>query len=255
MAKKEEKKEKSEKKAKVAGLKGGQRVKDMSATAVVIEEPVLTEEPQAAEGKKEAKVKKEPRVRGKKHQAAKKMLDPVKVYPLKEAIELVKKTSYSKFGGSIEAHFNVKKKGLSGEVQLPFLKGKEKRVAILNPEILEKIKSGKIDFDLLLATPADMPKLIPLAKVLGPKGLMPNPKNGTIVPDPEKAKGKFAAPSFSYKTEENFPLIHTLIGKLDQKEEELAANFKALVKAIGPLNIQKAFLKASMGPAVKVNFN
>lgn len=243
----------TKKSAKAPGLGGGQRLKDMSATEVIIKEPTLTEDAEETRETKTPKVIKVPKVRGKKYQDAKKMIDKNKIYSLEEALKLAKKTSYSKFGGSIEVHFNVTKKGLSGDAQLPYLKGKEKKVAIVSPEILEKIKAGKLDFDILLAAPADMPKLISFAKVLGPKGLMPNPKNGTIVPDPEKAKEKFSQPKFTYKTEPDFPLIHTIIGKFDQKDEELIANFKALVKAIGPTNIQKAVIKASMGPAIKVS--
>jgi len=244
--------EKGKKTAKVAGLKGGQRVKDMSSTAIIIEEPILTEVAEGAEGTKAPKVTKTPKVRGKKYQEAKQMIDKNKVYSISEALKLAKKSSYSKFGGSIEAHFNVTKKGLSGEIQLPYLKGKEKKVAIFNEEVLGKIKDNKIDFEVLLATPADMAKLVPFAKILGPKGLMPNPKNGTIMANPLVAKEKFSKPMFQFKTEESFPLIHTIIGKFDQKEEELVANFKALVAAIGPTNIQRVHLKASMGPSVKV---
>lgn len=244
--------------AKVPGLAGGQKVKDMSATAVIVEEPSFAPVPDGTglrTGKPvlPSKPPKPKKVRGKKYQNAKKMIDQKKVYSIEEVIKLAKKSSYSKFGGSIEVHFNVTKKGLTGEAQLPYLKGKEKKVAIVSPEILEKIKAGKFDFDILLATPADMPKLIPFAKVLGPKGLMPNPKNGTIVPDPEKAKAKFGEPKFIYKTESDFPLIHTIIGKFDQKDEELIANFNALVKAIIPTNIQKATIKSSMGPGIKVS--
>lgn len=250
-----EKEPKKKKSAKAPGLSGGQKLKDMSATAVIIEEPILTDLTEAPKVKAKEKVKKPAKVRGKAYQNAKKMIDSSKTYSIEEAIKLAKKSSYSKFGGSIEVHFNVVKKGLTGEVQLPFLKGKEKKVAVFSPEVLEEIKDDKIDFDILLATPADMPSLVPFAKILGPKGLMPNPKNGTIVDNPEKAKEKFSKPSFQYKTEPDFPLIHTVIGKFDQKDEELAANFKALAAAIGPTNIQKAVIKASMGPGIKVVFS
>lgn len=250
----EESKEKQAKKeikktAKVPGLEGGQRVKDMSATAIIVEEPVLKPIEEETLKPKKAKPKK---IRGKNWQNAKKMIDPNKLYPIEEAIKLAKKTSYSKFGGSIEAHFNVTKKGLSGEAQLPYFKSKEKKVAIVNQETLEKIKEGKIDFDVLLATPADMPSLVPYAKILGPKGLMPNPKAGTIVDDPKKAAEKFSQPKFTFKTEPDFPLIHTVIGKFNQKDEELVANFKALVSAIGQNNIKKAVVKATMGPGIKI---
>lgn len=241
--------EKPKKAAKTPGLGGGQRVKDMSSTEVIVEEPSLTEVP---EGESQAKLPKPPKVRGKKYQEVKKLVESGKAYSLTEAIKLAKKSSYSKFGGSLEVHFNVVKKGLTGEAQLPYLKGKEKKIAVADEETIAKIKVGKIDFDLLLASPADMAKIVPFAKILGPKGLMPNPKNGTLVPDPEKAKANFSKPSFQYKTEDDFPLIHTIIGKLTQPDEELVANFKALVKAIGTTNIQKAVLKASMGPGIKV---
>ena len=243
--------EKGKKSAKAPGLGGGQRLKDMSATAVIVEEPVLDEVLQEEKISRVPRVKK---IRGEAYSNVKKMVDQSKIYSIEEAVKLAKKTSYSQFGGSIEAHFNVNKKGLNGEAQLPYLKGKEKRVAVFNSEILEEIKAGKLNFDLLLANPADMPKLVPFAKILGPKGLMPNPKNGTIVPDPEKAKEKFSQPKFTFKTEADFPLIHTIIGKFDQKDEELVANFKTLVKAIGSTNIQKVVLKASMGPAIKTNW-
>jgi len=76
-----------------------------------------------------------------------------------------------------------------------------------------------------------MPKLLPFAKLLGPKGLMPNPKTNTLVPDPEKALKNFSTTALQFKTEKDYPLIHCVIGKLDQKDEELAENFKAFIKA------------------------
>lgn len=203
--------------------------------------------------KKKSKTTGVSKIRGKKYQNSKKMFDQTKIYPIEEGVKLAKESSISKFGGSIEVHFNVSRKGLAGEAQLPYLKGKEKKVAIFNDEILGKIKDNKFDFEVLLAAPADMAKLVPFAKVLGPKGLMPNPKNGTIVPDPEKAKEKFSHPAFTFKTEADFPLIHTVLGKFSQPDSELTANFKALVAAIGQTNIQKTTIKSTMGPGVKVS--
>ena len=201
---------------------------------------------------KETKSVRVERNRGKKYQSAKKMIDSTKTYTIEEAVKLAKESSTSKFGGSIEAHFNVSKKGVSGEAKLPHFEAKTQKVVIFNDEVLSDIKDGKLDFDVLLATPADMAKLVPFAKVLGPKGLMPNPKNGTIVPNPKEAAEKFSQAAFTFKTEADFPLIHTIIGKFDQKDEELIANYKALVAAIDPKNIQKAVIKSTMGPSVKV---
>jgi len=240
---------KIDKKVKSSGK--GEKFADMSA-GPIIEEPKLEEvsdvEVQRAEPAKE------PRVRGKKYQEKKKMIEEDRSYSLKEALDLLKKVSLGKFKGTVEVHFNVSEKGLSGEVNLPFSTGKTRRVVVFSPDLTEEIKAGKVNFDVLLASPADMPKILPLAKVLGPRGLMPNPKNGTLVPDPEKALGNFSANAVTYKTEKDFPLIHTIIGKIDQPTEELQANFEALVKAINGKNIKKAIIKSTMSPGIKVNF-
>lgn len=240
---KERKQEGKKDEIHIAGLKGGQRVKIIEA------EPIITTE----EVKKEAekKVKKAPRIRGKKYNAVKAKVDRNKTYPPKEAIKLVKATSYSKFDGSVEAHLIIKKVGHSVQVALPHSAGKEKKVEIATDETIEKLKAGKIDFDILVATVDMMPKLVPFARILGPKGLMPNPKNGTLVPDIKKAKS-VGGNTITIKTEKEAPLIHTVIGKVSQKEEELAENLAAIIKAVSEKQIEKAYLKATMGPSIKL---
>lgn len=250
-----EKKEKPKDKTKVPGLAGGQRVKDMSATATIVEEPTAEELARETPAPKEKEKKLKIKQRGKRYKLAKKLVDSSKIYTLKEALLLLKKMSLAKFNGSVEVHLNVLEKGLSGEVSLPYFKGKERKIVVFTDQVGEKIKAGKIDFEVLLASPADMPKILPLAKILGPKGLMPNPKNGTLVPDPKKAQEKFATSAFYFKTEKDFPIIHTIIGKLNQPEQELAANFEALIKAIGPPKIKKAVLKSTMSPGIKVSLS
>jgi len=243
------KEEKPEKKAKSTGK--GEKFADMSAGEVIIDEAAL--EKQLGENiKVEEKKEKQPKVRGKNYLASKKQIDKAKSYPPKDAIELLKKISTAKNSGTVELHLNVIEKGLSGEAKLPHFEGKALKVAIFNDELLEEIKAGKINFDVLLATVADMEHIMPLAKILGPKGLLPNPKNGTIIPDPKKAAEKFSGNALRYKTEKDFPLIHTVIGKLSQPTEELVANINALVKAIDPKKIKKAFLKSPMSPSIKV---
>jgi len=247
-AEKREKAHKSEaEKVHLSGLKGGQRVK-------MVEAEVPTEETKAegTEVKKTGEKKIVEKVRGKKYVEAKKKFDNTKTYSPSEAIKLVKETSYSVFDGTMELHMIVKKAGISAQVTLPHAAGKTKKVEIASDETVEKLKSGKIDFDILVATPAMMPKLVPFARVLGPKGLMPNPKNGTLVPDAKKAQG-FSAGSVVLKTEKEAPLIHTVIGKVSQDSGELAENLEAIFKALGAAKqIDKAYLKATMGPAVKV---
>ena len=242
---KKERKAKSQKPEKVhiAGLKGGQRIKAIEAETI----PEETKEQEEKERKAKA-----PKVRGKKYTEAKAKINPAKTYPLKEAIALVKETSYSKFDGAVELHLVVKKVGTSARVTLPHSAGKEKKIEIASEETIKKLTEGKIDFDVLLATPDMMSKLVPFAKVLGPKGLMPNPKNGTLISDVKKAAG-FSGNTLSVKTEKEAPLIHTVVGKVSQKDEELLENAEAIFKALGGTKqILKAYAKASMGPSVKI---
>jgi large subunit ribosomal protein L1 len=234
-------------KVHLAGLKGGQRVK-----MVEVEEPITTETNAEGEVVKKDGKKIVEKIRGKKYVESKKKFDNVKVYSATEAIKLVKETSYSKFDGTMELHMIVKKAGISAQVALPHQAGKTKKIEIASDATIEKLKNGKIDFDILVATTEMMPKLVPFARLLGPKGLMPNPKNGTLVPDAKKAQG-FSTGTVSLKTEKEAPLVHTVIGKVSQDSKELSENLEAVFKAFGGgKQIDKAYIKATMGPSVKV---
>jgi large subunit ribosomal protein L1 len=232
--------EKEEKKVKVEEI----------APETVVE--ATAEEPKEEVKKETSKKPAEIKIRGKAYQAAKTKVETGKAYSLTEAIKLLKETSFSKFVGSAEVHLVVNKKGLSGEALLPHYEAKAKVVEIASDETIKKIENNKIDFDILIATPAFMPNLVKFAKVLGPKGLMPNPKTGTITEKPEETLKKLSKASFVYKTEGSAPIIHSVFGKVNQKEEELEANLKALIKAINPKNIISGVVKASMGPAIKI---
>jgi large subunit ribosomal protein L1 len=245
-----DKTEKTDKKAKTSGK--GERFADMSAEAVIIDEAKIAED-LAKEAQEEEKAAKAPRVKGKKYKEVKKLVDPAKSYPIKEAVELLKKVSYGKIKGTVEVHLNVVEKGLTGEAHLPYSTGKARKVVVFSDELAEQIKAGKIDFDVMVASPADMPKILPLAKALGPKGLMPNPKNGTLVPNPKEALDSFSANSLRFKTEKDFPIIHGVIGKIDQPDEELIGNFEALIKAVNPKYIKKVVLSSTMSPGIRVS--
>jgi len=235
------------------------RITDMGAEALAEAERLKEKKKKLAEETK-AKAKKvsqkkplaKAKVRGKKYQQVKKKVNHNQLYPLPKAIKLAQETSISKFNGSIEVHLVVKELGVKGEVLFPYSTGKMTKIAIANDALLKKIAKGKIDFDVLLATPGIMPQLSKYAKILGPKGLMPNPKAGTITEKPEELAKKITGKT-QFKTEANAPLIHLVIGKVDSKAKELEKNFKALIDAVGPNKIKKAIITSTMGPGVKVD--
>jgi len=192
------------------------------------------------------------KVRGKKYQAAKKKVDVNKYYPLDEAIELMKKTSFSKFEGKVEAHVTIYDAGNVGEITFPHIESSDKKVVILNDTVLAEIKDGQINFDILIATPATMPKLLPFARLLGPKGLMPNPKNGTLTDKPEESVKKLSVAKTVIRTEKKAPVIHIVVGKVSQPTEELVKNINELIKVVKVAKIKKLAICATMGPAVKI---
>lgn len=194
---------------------------------------------------------------GKAIRAAKSKVDRTKLYSLEEGVKLVKATNITKFDSTVTLHLNLVGKEAPKRVELtfPHLAGTAKKVAIVDDNLLKDIEKGKLDFDILLTTPAYMPKLAKFAKVLGPKGLMPSPKAGTITPDPEKKAKEFAAGKTMIKADAKFPLMHVTVGKVGQKEEELVANTRAVIEAVKPKNISKAVLASTMSPGIKISLN
>jgi len=218
-----------------------------------------TEDKPKADKQKEEKiekkeVKKEPvvKTRTKRYQSAAKLIDPTKLYKPEEALELAIKTSTTSFDGSVEAHLNVVEKGIKASLTFPHSTGKTKRVVICDDKVLAEIEKGKLDFDVLLAEPIFMSKLAKFAKVLGPKGLMPNPKQGTVTTDPQNSKKEIEGGKQVIKTEPKAPIIHTIIGKVSQPKKELMENLSALIGAIDPNKIEKMVLSTTMGPSIKV---
>ncbi len=180
-------------------------------------------------------------------------IDRTKVYDPLAGIELVKKLSYTKFAGTITAHLTVKEQGLSKEIALPHSTGKTRFIEIASEKTIKKIESGKIDFDVLLATPQMIAKLTKFAPILGPKGLMPNPKNDTLTPNPEQKQKELAGGMILIKTEKKAPLIHVAIGKTDMDTKKLAENLQVLIKAFQQ-KLTKVVVVATMSPGVKVRF-
>lgn len=270
----EKKKKKVKKKEiRVPGLKGGERVKVVEG--VIIEEDVA-EAPKEdiAEVLKETEAPKKrvrkPKVRGKKYQKAAKLIDASKLYFPDQALELVKKTSISSFNGAVEAHINLFTKLTGAKFTLTFPRSAGKRPVILafgkgakkagadiegNEKTIEKIAKGFKDFTVVLADPEWMGKLAKVAKFLGPRGLMPNPKTGTMTEDLNKVIKKFRSDKITLVTEKKAPIIHTVLGKVDWPKKDLQKNLEALIGAIGETKIKKLTVCASMGPGVRVKFS
>ncbi|MFH1946925.1 MAG: 50S ribosomal protein L1 [Candidatus Magasanikbacteria bacterium] len=212
------------------------------------------------------------------------LVDKTKVYNIDEAIELVKKTSTVKFDASVEVHVSLgidpKKSDqqIRTTVILPHGTGKTKTVAafvgandektateagadfIYGEEEIKKIKdTGKIEFDIAVATPEMMPKLAVAAKILGPKGLMPNPKTGTVDADVKKMVTEIKKGKAAFKNDDTGN-IHQAIGKVSFDNAKLKENFEAFVdtlKKIKPTSVKGVYMKSlfltsSMGPSVKV---
>ena len=227
------------------------------------------------------------RKRGKKYNEARAKLEKGKLYTKEEACKLVKETSNSKFDGTVEIamHLNVDTKKadqqLRGAILLPNGTGKDKKVLVIakgdaakaakeagadfvgDVDLLEKIeKENWFEFDTMIATPDMMPLLGKLGRVLGPKGLMPNPKTGTVTMDPAKAVSEAKAGRVEYRTD-SFGNVHAVVGKVSFAEEDLIENISAFVATINkirPTSVKGDYVKnisitSTMGPGIKVSLN
>ncbi len=207
--------------------------------------------------KKKTKVGKA-RIRSKRYQEANKLIEPNKKYEIGEAFDLVKKTSLTKFDGNVEVHIQLigktgKPENLRGLLKYPQSTGKIIKVDILDEKMTAEIeKTGKAPADVYLATPAMMPKIAKLSKILGPKGKMPNPKSATITDNPEKAKKELeGGGQTEYKTD-SFGNIHQIIGKVSSENKALEENLETLLAVLPVEKISNITLCATMGPGIKV---
>ena len=221
--------------------------------------------------------------KGKKYQEAAALIEKGKAYPIDEAVALVKKTSSVKFDASVDVAFKLgldtrhADQQLRGAIVLPHGTGKTKKVLVVTQgakveeakaagadvvggkEILEDIKKGWLDFEVMIATPDMMAELGKLGRILGPKGLMPNPKTGTVTMDVAKAVQETKAGKVTYRTDKDGN-VHLPIGRVSFTDEQLIENFKTindlLVKS-KPSSAKGTYMKSvvistTMGPSVKV---
>ncbi|MEN9328215.1 MAG: hypothetical protein RI947_1023 [Candidatus Parcubacteria bacterium] len=241
---KEEQKKKSQEKKM-------EKSKDADVEAVSSEEVPAEKKPKSK--KKEEKSAPTKHSRGKKHVKALKQVDAAKNYTLKEAIAQLKNIKYAAFDESVELHMNIDKEGLKGEVSLPHSTGKTIRVKIVDDKMLEALEKGIIDFDILITHPSFMPKLAKYAKVLGPKGLMPNPKAGTVSTAPEEVAKKFQTGVMRWKSEAKFPLLHQMIAKISLENDKIEENAVVFIQSVGKAHIKEVFIKTTMSPSMKID--
>ncbi|MFR8034928.1 MAG: 50S ribosomal protein L1 [Lachnospiraceae bacterium] len=223
--------------------------------------------------------------RGKKYAEAAKLIDRTALYDRDEAIALVKKASTAKFDETVEAHIRTGCDGrhadqqIRGAVVLPHGTGKSVRVLVFAKgdkaeqalaagaeyvgaeELIPKIQNeGWLDFDVVVATPDMMGVVGRLGRILGPKGLMPNPKAGTVTMDVTKAVNDIKAGKIEYRLDKT-NIIHVPVGKVSFSEEQLQDNFQTLIDAIlkaKPATLKGQYLRSvtltsTMGPGVKLN--
>ncbi len=200
--------------------------------------------------------------RSPKHIAASAHVEPGKLYGIEEAIELVKKTSYSKFDGSVELHLKLLKKkakaaneSSKGIFHLPHGTGKTKNIIVLDEAKIDEIaKTKKIDFDIAIATPELMPKVGKIAKILGPRGLMPDPKSGTVTADPKKAIEEINSGKIEYRIDAANN-IHQIVGKVSWDTAKLAENLHAIFGGFQKSRIDVAYLTATIAPSITLDLS
>ena len=223
--------------------------------------------------------------KGKKYVAASSKIDKTKSYTKEEAIKLVKETSTANFDATVELalrlNLDTKKadQQLRGALVLPNGTGKTKKVLVIakgpaaqaakdagadyvgDTDMLEKIeKENWFDFDVMIATPDMMPALGKLGKVLGPKGLMPNPKTGTVTMDTKKAVEEVKKGRVEYRTD-SYGNLHVIIGKVSFDDEKLVENLNAFMNLINktkPMTVKGKYIlnvavTSTMGPSVKIS--
>jgi len=193
--------------------------------------------------------------RGRKYREVASLIDKKRVYEIDEAIELLKKTNYVKFDPTVEFHTKVLIEGFRTTVILPHGSGKEKRIAIFaGPLVKEKIaeiERGKIDFDIAIATPEAMRELAKVAKILGPRGLMPSPKSGTVSDNPEEVAKEFQKGKIELRADKG-GAIHQAIGKLSWPSEKLKENLLALFSVLPHNKLGRLWLTTTMGPSIRI---
>jgi len=216
------------------------------------------------------------KARGKNYLKSKKTVTSKENLTFDKALELSKKASYAKFDESLELHFNLSIDPKDSDQRIRFTTtlpngiGKSVKVLVISKENVEdvaKIVSGKLkpgkDFDTVIATPDVMKDIAKAARILGPKGMMPSPKNGTITADTKKAVEEFSKGQIEVKNQQGYPVLHQLVGSLKMDDAKLGENIKFLISEIKknrPAKVKGKFIKkavicSSMGPSITLDLD
>ena len=272
--------EKPTKKATKAGPKSAKAVAEAEAKAVKKEAAKSTETSVKAPSPKQKRLV----WHGKKYRKVSELIDPEMAYDLEAAIKLAKTTSPVKFDATVELHANLgvdprqADQMVRASIVLPAGTGRSRRIAVIAPaadwaaakaagadlvgeaDIIKQIEQGKLDFDLLITVPAEMAALGKLAKILGPKGLMPNPKSGSVTNNLVQAVSEAKAGRVEFRIDKQ-AIVHQAIGKVSFSEVQLLDNAATLIRAIiaaKPAAAKGSYvlgmsLSTSMGPGIRLN--
>jgi large subunit ribosomal protein L1 len=222
--------------------------------------------------------------KGKKHIEALKLVDRTNKYPIEEALELMKKVNYAKFDATVEVAYRLNvdprkaEQNLRGAVVLPHGTGKVSRVVVIaqgekaqeardagadfvgDDELISKIGAGWLDFDVMVATPDMMAKLGRYGRLLGPRGLMPNPKTGTVTTDITKAVHEIKNGKVEYRVDK-FGNIHAAVGRVSFDNEKLIENIKTMTaqmlrikpQTVRGVYVRNVTISSTMGPGIRVD--
>jgi len=222
--------------------------------------------------------------KGKKHIEALKLVDRTNKYPIEEALELMKKVNYAKFDATVEVAYRLNldprkaEQNLRGAVVLPHGTGKVSRVVVIaqgekaqeardagadfvgDDELISKIGAGWLDFDVMVATPDMMAKLGRYGRLLGPRGLMPNPKTGTVTTDIAKAVHEIKNGKVEYRVDK-FGNIHAAVGRISFDNEKLIENIKTMTaqmlrikpQTVRGVYVRNVTISSTMGPGIRVD--
>lgn len=299
MPKKKEEKKEGVKEEKVEEKKPKTEKVEVSAPVdkedkEAIEEALEEEKPEEVEENEEVEEKEEKvhksvkpnvkkHVHGKKYREVAKLVEKGKEYELSDAISLLKETSTTKYDSTVEIHVNLNidladsEQQVRGSVSLPSGSGKEKKITVVcgadkekeakeakadtvgGQDLINKIEKGWLDFDVLVATPDMMGALGKIGKILGTKGLMPNPKTGTVTAELKKTIEEIKKGKADFRVDKG-GVVHSAVGKVSFKEEDIKANVEAFLAALHhakPAGVKGTFVKSvflttTMGPGIRL---